>query len=590
MNRLLVLNIAVMLSLACSGPHKPKPGIHPAGTPPARGEPLKLELEPAAAPVKGQAGAPLAALQAECKRHMERYRKLPEPRPYFLSYQLSDLHQTNITAVHGALQQAREDRRRVLDVDLRVGSYKLDNTNPAGPGRFRRGSWVLPLDDDAAKLRPSVWLATGQQFRRAREAYARVKANMAVKARAEDTSNDFSREQPIQHLEQPAALKLDRQAWEGRLRALSALFKEHPWILTSSVTLRVSTVNRYLASSEGTLLQSSRTIARLMVVATTRTVDGMDLQRFESLDGSSLAALQDEAARRRIQLVIKDLDALRKAPLAEPFVGPAILDGPAAGVYFHEIFGHRMEGHRLKQHREGQTFAKKIGKPVLPSFIDVYDDPTARALNGQELNGFYRVDDEGVAAQRADLVQRGVLKNFLMSRVPARGFSRSNGHGRRQPGRAPVARQGNLIVHPSQVTTSAQLRSRLLAEIKRQGKPYGLRFALVEGGLTNTSRRSAQYFKVRPVMVYKVFPDGKEVLVRGADIEGTPLTSLSQIIAAGDDMTVFNGYCGAESGMVPVSAASPSLLVRRVEIARKMTRKDKPPILPPPAPVKGGTP
>ena len=586
MKKIPVLFLAGSL-MACSGPQGSKPKAGPATPPP--GATLKLDLKQGGEPQKGDPGPPLVALEAECKRHMARYARLPAPRPYFLSYQLSDLHEVTMTATHGALQDVREERRRVLDVDLRVGDYKLDNTNPSGPGRHGRGSWMLPLDPDPAKLRLTVWLATEQQFRRARDAYARVKANMAVKASAEDTSDDFSREKPLRHVEKPATLKVDHEVWKKRLRALSAAFKAHPWVLSSVVTLKVSTVNRYFINSEGTLLQSGRTMARIMVVATTRTADGMDLRRFESIDAESLAALADEArARRKIQSVITDLDALRKAPLAEPYVGPAILDGLAAGVYFHEIFGHRMEGHRQKQHGEGQTFAKKVGKPVLPPFMNVYDDPTARSLDGLDLNGFYRVDDEGVRSRRASLVDRGVLKGFLMSRSPARGFNQSNGHGRRQPGRPPVARQGNLIVHPSRVTSAKKLRQQLLAEIKGQGKKYGLRFALVEGGLTNTSRHSAQFFKVRPVMVYKVFPDGKEELVRGADIEGTPLTSLSQIIAAGDDMTVFNGYCGAESGFVPVSAASPSLLVRRVEIARKMTRREKPPILPPPAPEEKG--
>ncbi len=281
-------------------------------------------------------------------------------------------------------------------------------------------------------------------------------------------------------------------------------------------------------------------------------------------------------------MVINDLIALRKAPLADPYVGPAILEGRAAGVYFHEIFGHRVEGHRQKGHVEGQTFAKQVGKEVLPTFIDVYDDPTIAGLAGVELNGFYRVDDEAVVSQRASLVEGGVLKGFLMSRSPARGFNHSNGHGRRQAGRPVVARQGNLIVHPRRVTTPEALKERLLLEVKRQGKPYGLRFTVVEGGFTNTSRHGAQFFKVKPVMVYKIFPDGHEELVRGADIEGTPLTSISKVQLAANDMVVFNGYCGAESGMVPVSAASPSLLVSTVEIARRMTGKERPPILPAP--------
>ena len=589
MSRRIIAIATTMLLAAC--------GASPGGPPrsptsqPAAGKGLQLQIKrlPPAGP-QAKPGVVLQALQTENKRSMERFAKLKAPRPYFLSYQVTDQRQLTITASHGALASTLDDHRRVLDVELRVGDYKLDNTNPVGRGGFGFGSWVLPLDDDAAAIRPTVWQATEKRYRQAKEAYARVKAAQAVKAKAEDTSDDFSREQPVTHLEQPVQLKVDLAAWNKRLRAYSALLKQEPSLLRSKVILRVMAINRYLTNSEGSAVQTGRVYARLMVLASTRTEDGMDLHRYESIDASSVQGLVNEAEiKRRIQLVLTDLRALRKAPLTDPFVGPAILEGRAAGVYFHEIFGHRMEGHRQKQRREGQTFAKKIGKLVLPRFIDVYDDPTLRAVNGIELNGYYRVDDEGVRASKASLVDRGVLKGFIMGRSPVRGFNRSNGHGRRQAGRAPVARQGNLIVHPARVTTPADLKAQLLAEIKRQKKPFGLRFTLVEGGFTNTSRYMAQFFKVKPVMVYKVYPDGREELVRGADIEGTPLTSLSQIVAAADDVTVFNGYCGAESGMVPVSAASPSLLVKRVEIARKMSRKDKPPILPaPPSGAEGG--
>ena len=277
--------------------------------------------------------------------------------------------------------------------------------------------------------------------------------------------------------------------------------------------------------------------------------------------------------------------------MGEPYVGPAILDGRAASVFFHETFGHRVEGHRQNDDQEGQTFARKIGERIMPDFINVWDDPTVRTLNGTELNGYYPFDNEGTLARRVSLVENGVLKGFLMSRAPARGFNHSNGHGRRASGQDVVARQANLVVDPTREHTPQDLKNMLLAEGKRQGKPYGLRFADVEGGYTTTARADIQAFRVRPVVVYRVFPDGREELVRGVDLEGTPLTSLSTILAEGNDVAVFNGFCGAESGWVPVSAASPSLLVGQMEVAHKNKGYDKPPILPPPGALpapKGG--
>jgi TldD protein len=441
------------------------------------------------------------------------------------------------------------------------------------------------------RLRPTIWLATERAHRQSREAFAEVKAKLAVKAKEEEQSNDFSKEQPLEQINPAAVVKVDLEDWKARLRRLAAPFKAHPEVYFSQIKLMVSADNRYLINSEGSRVQTGRTYARVGIMAHTRAEDGMDLIRSETVDAGALDRLAaEEAIAAKVQQVITDLKALRKAPLTDPYIGPAILEGRAAGVYFHEIFGHRVEGHRQKGHLEGQTFAKQVGKQVLPPFIDVYDDPTITGMVGVELNGFYRVDDEGVVAQRASLVEGGILKGFLMSRDPARGFNRSNGHGRRQEGRPVVSRQGNLIVHPTRVTTPEALKARLLLEIKRQKKPYGLRFTVVQGGFTNTSRYGAQFFKVKPVMVYKIYPDGREELVRGADIEGTPLASISQVQLAANDMVVFNGYCGAESGMVPVSAASPSLLVSKVEIARRMTGKERPPILPAPpnSATKGG--
>ena len=330
----------------------------------------------------------------------------------------------------------------------------------------------------------------------------------------------------------------------------------------------------------------------MTIEASLRAEDGSWLRRVESLDAPSVDALPSDAqVQATVQRVIDDLLALRSAPVGEPFVGPAILEGRAAGVFFHEVFGHRVEGHRQKDDQEGQTFAKKIGQRVMPEFVDVYDDPTISMLNGVPLNGFYRYDNEAVGAQRVDLVDHGVLRAFLMSRSPVHGFAHSNGHGRGAPGMSVVARQGNLIVHPQRVTTSEELKAQLLAEVKRQGKPYGLRFVEVEGGYTNTERNRPQSFKVIPILVYRVYPDGHEQLVRGLDLEGTPLSALAVILGAGGEMEVFNGYCGAESGWVPVSAASPSLLVKQIEVARKEKGHAKPPLAaPPPLVSEGRTP
>src|SRR5271156_2351137 len=207
-----------------------------------------------------------------------------------------------------------------------------------------------------------------------------------------------------------------------------------------------------------------------------------------------------------------------------------------------------------------------------------------KKLGNQDLLGYYQFDDEGVPAQRVTLVNHGVLEAFEMSRSPLNGFPNSNGHGRRQLGATPVSRQGNLIVESSKTVTNAQLREKLIELIKQQGKPYGLLIDDIAGGFTFTGRGQPQAFQVLPLVVYKVFPDGRpDQLVRGVDIVGTPLAALTKIVATGDTPEVFNGYCGAESGSVPVAAASPAILTSELEVQKKESSTDRPPILPAPA-------
>ncbi|HEX2882433.1 MAG TPA: TldD/PmbA family protein [Polyangiaceae bacterium] len=545
--------------------------------------------------------APLiGVMQAELDRATAAFAAHTDVPIHYLAYQIEDTAERSIVASFGALLSSRASHERYLDINLRAGDPKLDSTHPLrdeGFGWFRGYAQPieLPVDNDLEAVRARIWKETEDNYRSSAEKLIKVRSEHVVKAAEEDPSDDFSREPAVTHLEEAAApLQIEVAPWEAQLRSYSAQFRAHPQILESEVALHAVSTTRYFVSSERTTLQTPRTHVRLSISASAMADDGMELERYESFDATQEKGLPDSAVvNRAIQQVTADLLALRNAPIAEPWSGPAILEGRAAAVFFHEIFGHRIEGHRQKIEGEGQTFARKIGQRVMPPFINVFDDPTIARLNGVELNGSYRFDDEGVPAQRANLVEHGILRNFLMSRSPTRGFTRSNGHGRREIGESVVARQGNLVVQPSQQVSVATLKQKLLAEIVRQNKPYGLRFRDISGGYTNTERDGPQTFKVLPLVVYRVYPNGREELVRGVDIEGTPLTVLSKILAAGDDFDVFNGTCGAESGWVPVAAASPSLLVEQIEVARREKGQTRPPTLPAPplaAPSGGSAP
>jgi len=515
--------------------------------------------------------------------------------PYYIAYTVYDEQRAVIGATLGAITVDQGNRTRNLNIDLRVGDHKLDNTRQirGGGSAHERGSGnvPVPIEDKPDAIRHALWLHTDRAFKAAAERLAKIKTNLQVKVDEEDASNDFSKEKAHVYFEEPAAFSLDHDAWVRRLRAVSAIARTHPDIYGSQVTLGVYAATRYLVSSEGTRLITAQKRYRITLSAQTKADDGMDLGQSFDFNAAAEDRLPDQQEiERAFRGVIAQVQALRSAPLAEPYIGPAILRNRASAVFFHEIFGHRIEGHRQKDVTEGQTFTKKIGKQVLPPFISVHDDPTIARLNGTDLRGFYRFDDEGVAAQDVTLVKDGVLKTFLMSRRPVDRFPNSNGHGRRQAGLAPIARQANLIVESTKQVPFDELRTLLIEECKRQGKPYGLLFEDISGGFTTTSRQGPQSVKVLPIVVYRVFVDGRpDELIRGVDLVGTPLTAFERIVATADDPAVFNGTCGAESGWVPVSAVSPSILVSTIEIEKRQRSQSRPPILPPPLDVTEST-
>jgi predicted Zn-dependent protease len=510
-----------------------------------------------------------------------------DPAPYFLSYEVTEEDYHGVSATLGAITANGHGKSRRLDVCVRVGSPKLDNYHQVRGERtqFTSGA-LLTFEDQPASIKHRIWLETDRAYRLAAERLIKIRTNSEVKVAEQDSSSDFSSEEPVVRLETVPHGRFAAD-WAARVRKLSAKFSDDPGILTSSVSVSYQDETKYFASSEGNRLRYGRGFARVVVSAQAKAMDGADLatsETFEATDPGNLP--RDEVIAAAVERVAADLRALLIAPEASPFAGPAIFSGRAAGVFFHEIFGHRVEGHRQKDEEEGQTFTKSVGGKVLPDFLSVVFDPTRKKAGNIELNGSYSYDDEGIAARPVTVVENGVLKAFLMSRSPIQGFDHSNGHGRRQPGLEVVSRQSNLFVESSQAVPEARLREMLVAEIKRQNKPYGLYFRDITGGFTTTGRQGLQAFKVIPIMVYKVYPDGRpDQLIRGVDIVGTPLASFAKILATSDRPQVFNGYCGAESGSVPVSAVSPALLVSEIEIEKKNKSQDRPPLLP--FPVEG---
>jgi predicted Zn-dependent protease len=502
--------------------------------------------------------------------------------PYFLSYTVRDTNFVSIRALYGALAESSAGRTRSADVQVRVGDPKLDNTHGT-----HRGSAVnslqLPLGDNREALARSLWLATNTGYGNALDNYLRVQTEAEVRAKEEDTSPDFSQQAPQKHIGVIApSIVIDRTAWEQRVRELSRIFRDYPDVYENMVFLTVQNETDYFVSSEGSQIVTPHLQARIVAVAVTRADDGMDLFREQTFEAQTADGLPTQAVLASAMRDLgKSLEALRKAPVTEPFDGPAILSGRAAAVFFHEVLGHRLEGQRQRGDEEGQTFTKDVGKPILPDFLSVADDPTVDTFGSTWLSGSYQYDDEGQQAERVDLIQDGVLKTFLMSRLPIASFGASNGHGRAESGHVPTGRQGNLIVTSTKSVPDSELRRQLIDEAKKQGKPYGLYFEDISSGFAVTQRSSPQAFQVIPLVVWRVYVDGRpDELVRGVSIVGTPLAAMKSIIATGDKSEVFNGECGAESGTIPVSAVAPAMLLSGIETQRQPQGTARPPILP----------
>ena len=544
------------------------------------------------------------ATKKELIRSFEELKK-SDYAPYFISYQVIEKRSHRISANFGNIISNNSSHSRQLDIDLRVGSHKLDNTHQIR-GNYDFGSNIhiayLPLEDDETAIRNAVWFSTDAAYRGSIEKFEKAKANDEVKVAAEDTSADFSVESPntfnepfrkIHYYNEMSRIYLapemligvDTMAWSKRLRDLSNKFVQHTWILDGNVGFSVDIINKLFINTEGSEVIVSEPYVRIFINASCKAEDGMSLPLYKSYFGFTIDELPSaDSISKDIDKMIELLDQLRNAELATTFIGPAMLSGEASGVFFHEIFGHRVEGFREKDADASAMFKHMIGQKVLPEFMDVYFDPSLKkASNGTSLSGYYKYDDEGMPGQKVETIKKGIFQKFLMSRSPIEGFDNSNGHGRKAAGRSVVTRQSNLIVTAEKTHNHAQLRKLLIEEAKNQDKEYGLYFTKVAGGFTTISRWRPNAFNVTPLVVYKIYVDGRpDELVRGVDLIGTPLTTFSKIFAAGDDMAIFNGTCGAESGGVPVSSVSPSILVSQIEVQKKPKSQAKPPLLPSP--------
>lgn len=539
-----------------------------------------------------QAGAQsqlLPILKQEAEKNLEILKKEKIPA-YYISYRVTDETTYLTGSSFGELTGVKADNHnRFLHIVIRVGDRSFDNTHDGSWGGNAGRTWgmALPYKDDPLAIRLALWQNTENLYKKAAQSYEEQKAKLATQVANKDTSPDFSiekREQYTDRIPKNPKIYFDTKEFNNKLKQYTRDFCQNKDLVEGSAMAKATIKTISFADTEGASISQHSSDYVLSLYAMTMAPDGMNLPLYKSYYAASPEGLpSDKEVISDASAISNMLVQLRNAPLADPYNGPALLSANAAGVFFHEFFGHRVEGTRMKQETDAQTFKNKVGEPILSQDMNVTFDPTLKTYKSLPLSGYYIFDDEGVRGQRVEVVKDGMLKSFLMGRTELSGFSHSNGHARAMPVEFPVTRQSNMIVESSTPKSSSDLRELFKEELRTQHLPFGYWFKEVSGGFTVTNRFMPNAFNVTPLIVYKVYASEQpDELVRGVNMIGTPLAIFSKIMACGNDYAVFNGYCGAESGSIPVACVAPSILVKSVETQKQNASQQQPYLLPRP--------
>ena len=555
----------------------------------------------------------LKAMRDELARSAAQLKLESLDKPYYIEYAVTDSESFDIDASFGAVVRASHDRSRPARVTVRAGGYDLDNTGFVSmrsmmnfEGRFPR---ELVTEDDYSTIRRDLWLATDTSYKAALEQLAQKRAFKKTKIEGEQIP-DFSREEPRTSIASRRIFQCDQAKLKDLARRLSAILREYPVVYESGIRLSVRTTNKYFVNSEGAVIREPASLVTLNARASTQAADGMRLKNFVSFAAPSIDELAPEAEiASAIRGMAQDLTDLTAAPVLEKYTGPVLLIGQASSEMFAQALGPQLSGDRPPLFDQPQMaamagqaeLADRLNLRVLPTFLNALDDPTARTFDKQALIGAYNVDDEGIAARPAPLIEHGVLKTLLMSRRPRKEFPQSNGHGRAGIFGPSSSAIGNLILRTTEGKSFDDLKQELLRLCRAQGLPYGVMIkSLDDPGITGRDTESMVFSMsggegrqaiTSPILVYKIYAEGgRQELVRGANIVGLSARTLKDIVAAGSDsyvlnksesggsaqgiMSIFSGGAG-----IPCSVIAPSVLFEELELKRGTGPVRKPALL-----------
>lgn len=546
------------------------------------------------------------ALGDEMKRSMS-LRLEDLDKPYFIQYAVDDTVTHRLAASYGAIVRSTRDRSRILHSQLRVGSYDLDNSNFSGGrgGGGRRGlalSAELPVEDGYLALRQAIWRATDAQYKDAVETLTQKRAYLKDR-NVSDRPRDFVKGAAVNIIKERASLSFDRGAWEDYVRRISARFREFAHIQNADVSLLAGAENRYLMNSEGLRMRIGDTGVLLRITAEAQAEDGERLSdnlSYYALTPEQMPAMTDVLAD--VHTLADRLAAAMRAPILDEYTGPVLIDGIAAPQFFRQLLARGFTGQvdPVGSPRRGSQgtddLESRLGKRILPPTFQIYDDPRNAKFRDIFLAGHYEFDDEGIAAERVNIVVDGKLERMLMSRVPTKQFAQSNGHGRRAGGETPRASIGCLYIEAMKGESPAELKKELLDAADSEGLKFGLRITSLQnraagpaglagfggrgGGFGRGGGPGAARVLGEPIAIYKVFvADGHEEPVRGCEFGTVDVRSLRRIIAAGNVQAVHNSAGGAAPSS---SVIAPPVLLEEVELSRIKTEPEKKPIAPAP--------
>jgi len=537
----------------------------------AKSAPDAAESTPDAAMLAAHAAAKgdglLEALLTELDRSKAQLKMDQVQAPYYIEYRVSEVDDFGAEATFGALRESQHAHVRVLRVVVRIGDYKQDSFFGRGQGETN----ILPLDDDPIALRHQIWLTTDDAYKAAGEALAEKQAALKQFSADPNPVDDFAKAPPVIAVEPTVSLKVDEAAWKKTLEDVTSLYKQYPDVQSVTASARFTAVNEYLVNSEGTVTRGGRTTYSVQLSSSAQAADGMRLGRSPAFMVARPEELPThDALMSDTKKMLDTVMALRQAPIVEEeYRGPVLFAADAADDVVSTLIGQNAVGRKPqlgKPNRTTGAFATSYKTRVLPTFLTVVDDPTLKDFQGKSLVGNYAVDSEGVKAQSVNLIENGVLTNYVLGRQPIRDFPASNGHGRAAPGSFPGPSLGVLLVKSSDAQAPDALKQKVIQMVTDQGRPYGYRVETLGPGNA-------------PRLLYRVYAkDGHEELVRGAVFSELDIRALrSDLIAVGNDPLVSNRAGGA-----PTTIISPSLLFDELEVKRADTSKDKLPDYPPP--------